>query len=140
VLALDAHLDTVDVGNRANWDFDPFSGETRDGWVLGRGTADQEGGAAAMVTAGRILKEVGLPDDLTLLCTGTVMEEDCDGLCWNTSSRKIHLSWQHAEPTACIYRHRAVAECASLWALGAAWPRARQNAIYGARLFGDQAE
>jgi putative selenium metabolism hydrolase len=43
---------------------------------------DQEGGAAAFVTAGRILKELGIEGDLSLYCTGTVMEEDCDGLCW----------------------------------------------------------
>lgn len=82
LLAIDAHMDTVDVGNRANWSFDPFCGEVRDGWLLGRGAVDQKGGAAAFVTAGRIVKELGLGDRLTLLCTGTVMEEDCDGLCW----------------------------------------------------------
>jgi len=82
VLAIDAHMDTVDVGERANWSFDPFGGEIRDGFVHGRGTVDQEGGAAAFVTAGRMLKELGLKDEITLLVTGTVMEEDCDGLCW----------------------------------------------------------
>ncbi len=82
LLALDAHIDTVDVGSRENWDFDPYCGKIRDGFVLGRGSVDQKGGAAAMVTAGKILKELGLPDDLTLLAIGSVMEEDCDGLCW----------------------------------------------------------
>jgi len=82
VLAVDAHMDTVDVGNRDNWTFDPFSGEVKDGFVWGRGSTDQEGGAAAFVTAGRIVRELGLGDRLTLVCTGTVMEEDCDGLCW----------------------------------------------------------
>ena len=82
VLAIDAHLDTVDVGERANWSFDPFGGEIRDGFVHGRGSVDQEGGAAAFVTAGRIVRELGLGDQLTLVVTGTVMEEDCDGLCW----------------------------------------------------------
>ncbi len=82
VLAIDAHMDTVDVGNRANWTFDPFIGDVVDGCVRGRGSVDQEGGAAAFVTAGLILKELGLGASLTLLCTGTVMEEDCDGLCW----------------------------------------------------------
>jgi putative selenium metabolism hydrolase len=82
VLALDAHLDTVDVGERANWSFDPFGGEIRDGWVHGRGSVDQEGGAAAAVTAGRIVRELGLGEEVSLVVTGTVMEEDCDGLCW----------------------------------------------------------
>jgi putative selenium metabolism hydrolase len=82
VLAIDAHMDTVDAGNRANWTCDPFGGEIRDGFVHGRGSVDQEGGAAAFVTAVRIVRELGGLDGLTLLCTGTVMEEDCDGLCW----------------------------------------------------------
>ncbi len=82
ILAIDAHMDTVDVGNRDNWEFDPFSGEIRDGHVLGRGSADQEGGAASFITAARILKKVGFDSDLRIYFVGSVMEEDCDGLCW----------------------------------------------------------
>jgi putative selenium metabolism hydrolase len=82
ILAFDGHIDTVDVGNLANWSFDPYGGEVREGFVHGRGAADQKGGVAAMVTAGRILKEVGLDRGLTLYFVGSVMEEDCDGLCW----------------------------------------------------------
>ena len=82
LIAVDAHIDTVDAGNLANWHDDPFSGRIADGFVHGRGSVDQKGGAAAMVTAGRILKELGLKNELTVLFTGTVMEEDCDGLCW----------------------------------------------------------
>jgi len=82
ILAIDAHMDTVGVGNLDNWEFDPHVGDEVDGQVRGRGSVDQEGGAAAFVTAGRILKELDLGDELTVYCTGTVMEEDCDGLCW----------------------------------------------------------
>jgi putative selenium metabolism hydrolase len=82
VLVFDGHIDTVDTGNLENWSKDPFSGEITDGFVHGRGTVDQKGGVAAFVTAGRILKEVGVPENVTVLFTGTVMEEDCDGLCW----------------------------------------------------------
>jgi putative selenium metabolism hydrolase len=82
ILAIDAHMDTVDVGNPENWEFDPFSGEIKDGYVLGRGSVDQEGGAASFVTAARILKELGFERDLTVYFVGSVMEEDCDGLCW----------------------------------------------------------
>lgn len=82
ILAIDAHMDTVDLGNLDNWDFDPLGGEIKDGFVHGRGSVDQEGGAAAFVTAGRILKDLGFDKDLTIYFTGTVMEEDCDGLCW----------------------------------------------------------
>jgi len=82
ILAIDAHMDTVDVGNPDNWEFAPFSGEIKDGHVLGRGSVDQEGGAASFVTAARILKELGFDRDLTVYFVGSVMEEDCDGLCW----------------------------------------------------------
>ena len=82
VIAFDAHIDTVEAGERKNWDFDPFQPEIRDGKVWGRGTVDQEGGMASMVAAARIIRELGLNDRFTILFTGTVMEEDCDGLCW----------------------------------------------------------
>ena len=82
VLAIDGHMDTVDLGNMDNWDFDPLGGEIKDGYVHGRGTVDQEGGPAAFVTTGRILKELGFDKDLTIYFVGSVMEEDCDGLCW----------------------------------------------------------
>lgn len=137
-LAIDAHVDTVDVGNPDNWDFDPFSGEVRDGFVLGRGTVDQEGGAAAFVTAGRILRELGFGEDLTLLCTGTVMEEDCDGLCWKYLIEVGGLRPDlviSTEPTALrVYRgHRGRMEIAvsfrGLSAHGSA-PDRGVNAIY----------
>ncbi len=82
ILALDGHMDTVDMGNMNNWDFDPLGGEIKDGYVHGRGTVDQEGGPAAFVTSGKILKELGLAKNLTIYFVGSVMEEDCDGLCW----------------------------------------------------------
>lgn len=82
VLAIDGHIDTVDVGNIENWNFNPFSGEINDGFVHGRGSVDQEGGVASMVTAIKILKEIGLKNDMTVYFVGSVIEEDCDGLCW----------------------------------------------------------
>ena len=82
VLAIDGHMDTVDIGNIDQWDFDPLSGEIKNGFVHGRGTVDQKGGPASFVTSGRILKELGFNNDLTIFFVGSVMEEDCDGLCW----------------------------------------------------------
>jgi putative selenium metabolism hydrolase len=82
IIAIDGHIDTVDLGNLQNWGFDPLGGEIKDGFVHGRGSVDQKGGPVAAITAGKILKEIGFPEDVTLLVTGTVMEEDCDGLCW----------------------------------------------------------
>ena len=82
VIAIDGHMDTVDMGNMENWDFDPLSGEIKDGFVHGRGSVDQEGGPASFVTSGKILKELGFERDMTIYFVGSVMEEDCDGLCW----------------------------------------------------------
>ncbi|MCG6959145.1 YgeY family selenium metabolism-linked hydrolase [bacterium BMS3Abin03] len=82
IIALDGHIDTVDMGNLDDWEFDPLGGEIQFGYVQGRGASDQTGGPAAFITAGRILKEIGLDNDVTIYFTATVMEEDCDGLCW----------------------------------------------------------
>ncbi len=82
ILAFDGHMDTVDLGRLDNWDFDPLGGHIRDGFVEGRGSVDQKGGVASFVTAARILKELHFDRDLTVYFVGSVIEEDCDGLCW----------------------------------------------------------
>jgi len=82
VIALDAHVDTVDVGNPANWAVDPFRGDLRDGIVYGRGACDMKGALASIVYGGKLVKELGLAQEVTLFVVGSVQEEDCDGLCW----------------------------------------------------------
>jgi len=52
-IVFDAHIDTVDVGNRDLWKFDPYKSHIKDGRVWGRGVADQKGGMASMVYAGK---------------------------------------------------------------------------------------
>ncbi len=138
ILAIDGHMDTVDVGNPDNWNFDPFSGEIKDGFVHGRGTVDQEGGPAAFVTTGRILKELGFDRDLTIYFVGSVMEEDCDGLCWKYIIEEDKIKPDFAistEPTNLnIYRgHRGRMEIhvhfKGLSSHGSA-PERGKNAIY----------
>jgi putative selenium metabolism hydrolase len=75
---------TVDpMGNLiGRMDRDPFSGDIEDGVLYGRGTSDMKGGVASSVYAGGLIKQRGIPDDVTLYVTATVQEEDCDGLCW----------------------------------------------------------
>ena len=82
LIAMDAHIDTVGIGNPANWEFDPYKGYEDDEVIGGRGASDQEGGMAAMVYAAKIIRDLSLEGDYTLLMVGTVQEEDCDGLCW----------------------------------------------------------
>ncbi len=92
VIALDGHVDTVGVGDRSTWSRDPYQGELKDGIVFGRGAGDQEGGVAAAVYGARILRDLGLDEDYQVWVTATVMEEDCDGLCWQYILREGVLS------------------------------------------------
>jgi putative selenium metabolism hydrolase len=104
LIAMDAHIDTVGVGNLSNWNYDPYEGYEDDDIIIGRGATDQEGGMASMVYAGKIIKDLGLEDDYTLLVTGTVQEEDCDGLCWQyiIEESKIRPDFVvSTEPTSC---------------------------------------
>ncbi|MDY0217756.1 MAG: YgeY family selenium metabolism-linked hydrolase [Candidatus Cloacimonas acidaminovorans] len=82
VIAFDAHIDTVYPGDLSLWDFDPFAAHIKDGKIWGRGTVDQKSGMASMLTSARIMKDLDLGKEFSIYFTGTVMEEDCDGLCW----------------------------------------------------------
>ncbi len=104
ILAIDAHIDTVETGDLSQWVKDPFSGDIEDGKVFGRGSTDQKGGAASMITAGKILKDMGYDGDWTVWFTFTVMEEDCDGMCWKYLIEEEGLKPDFilsTEPTSC---------------------------------------
>ncbi len=111
IIAMDGHVDTVGIGEIKNWTFDPYEGYEDEETIGGRGTSDQEGGMASMVYAGKIIKDLKLEDDYTLLITASVQEEDCDGLCWQyiiEEDKVIPEFVVITEPTSCrIYRgHR----------------------------------
>ena len=83
IIAFDAHIDTVGIGEMSNWTFDPYEGYETEEEIGGRGASDQLGGIVSSVYGAKIMKDFGLiPEDVTVLVTGTVQEEDCDGLCW----------------------------------------------------------
>ncbi|SKA97699.1 putative selenium metabolism hydrolase [Caloramator quimbayensis] len=108
IIAMDAHIDTVGIGDISLWNYNPYEGYEDEEIIVGRGASDQEGGMAAMVYAGKIIKDLDLLDDYTLIVTGTVQEEDCDGLCWQyiINEDKIRPEFVvSTEPTSCnIYR------------------------------------
>lgn len=108
LIAMDAHIDTVGVGSIDNWDYDPYEGYEDDTIILGRGASDQEGGMASMVYGAKIMKELDLLDGMTVLITGTVQEEDCDGLCWQYLVQEENIRPEYViitEPTSLnIYR------------------------------------
>ena len=92
LIAIDAHIDTVGLGDPAEWPHDPYKGKVEKGVVYGRGAGDQKGAVPAMVYAGRIIKDLRLTDpDWSLLLAFTVSEEDCDGLNWQYIIREEGL-------------------------------------------------
>lgn len=104
LIAIDAHIDTVGIGDRSQWQYDPYEGYEDEEIIVGRGASDQKGGMAAMVYAGKIIKDLNLEGDYTLLVAGTVQEEDCDGLCWQHIIKESHIRPEFVvstEPTSC---------------------------------------
>ena len=57
-LATICHVDVVPEGN--GWTQDPFQMEIRDGWMIGRGVADDKGPMVATLYALKFLKEEGV--------------------------------------------------------------------------------
>ena len=83
IIAIDSHVDTVGIGNRDNWDADPYKGYETDEIIYGRGSSDQEGGLASAVYGAKIMKDLNLiPEGYKIMIVGSVQEEDCDGMCW----------------------------------------------------------
>jgi putative selenium metabolism hydrolase len=104
LIAIDAHVDTVGTGDPSRWECDPYQGYEDEAIIIGRGASDQKGGMAAMVYAAKIIKDLQLEADYTLLITGTIQEEDCDGLCWQYMINEGRIRPEFVvstEPTAC---------------------------------------
>ena len=85
IIAIDSHIDTVGIGNRKNWKEDPYKGYETDEIIYGRGGSDQEGGMASAAYGGRIMKDLNLiPEGYKIMVVGSVQEEDCDGMPWQS--------------------------------------------------------
>lgn len=112
IIAIDGHIDTVGIGNRDNWKFDPYKGFEDDQLIGGRGSSDQEGGVASAVYAAKMMKDMDLiPQGYKIMVVGSVQEEDCDGMCWQYIYNKDNIKPEFVistEPTdGGIYRgHR----------------------------------
>ena len=92
IIAIDSHVDTVGIGNRDNWEKDPYEGYETEDIIDGRGASDQEGGLASAVYAARIMKDMDLiPKGYKLMIVGSVQEEDCDGMCWQYIINKDNI-------------------------------------------------
>lgn len=138
VIAMDAHIDTVEVGNPKLWRVEPFAGVLKNNVIYGRGASDQKAGMASMVYGAKVMKDLGLLGDFTLYVTGTVMEEDCDGLCWQYIVKEDKIKPDYVvitEPTNLnIYRgHRGRTEIqirTTGMSCHASAPERGSNAVY----------
>ncbi len=79
-IMLDAHIDTVGIGDRAAWKIDPFAAVLKNDTIYGRGATDQKLSMVSMVYAGKLIKQLKLQNDFTFIVVGSCQEEDCDGL------------------------------------------------------------
>ncbi len=70
-----SHIDTVEIGDVNNWDFEPIAGIIKDGKILGRGACDDKYGIATALFIIKLLKEHGFVPKANLLFAGYCDEE-----------------------------------------------------------------
>lgn len=74
-IVLNTHLDHVDPGEPGLWSVPPYSGEVRDGRLLGRGACDIKGPMAVQVYSMAALLRAGARPRRDVVFTGVVQEE-----------------------------------------------------------------
>ena len=78
-LLFNGHVDTIPWTPVSDWQFDPLSGELKDGRILGRGSSDMKGGLAAMTMALKTLLDIGMAPRGSVILE-YVMDEEVSGL------------------------------------------------------------
>ncbi len=74
-LLLMGHADTVKIGDLANWDSDPLSGEIKDGKIFGRGACDDKYALATALFLIKLLKAEGFTPKRNLIFSAYSDEE-----------------------------------------------------------------
>ncbi len=82
VIVYDSHIDTVGIGDPAEWEWDPFIGKVEDGRLYARGACDEKGSTPGMVYGLAMARDLGWLDGYTVYYFGN-MEEWCDGIAPN---------------------------------------------------------
>ncbi|MBZ0319205.1 MAG: YgeY family selenium metabolism-linked hydrolase [Anaerolineae bacterium] len=77
-LLYDSHIDTVSIGDPAEWKWDPFEGKVEDGILYARGACDEKGSTPGMIYGLAIAHKLGLLKGFTAYYFGN-MEEWNDG-------------------------------------------------------------
>ena len=79
VLLYDSHIDTVGIGDPAEWEWDPFIGKVENGRFYARGACDEKGSTPGMIYGLALAARLGLLEGYTAYYFGN-MEEWCDGI------------------------------------------------------------
>jgi acetylornithine deacetylase/succinyl-diaminopimelate desuccinylase-like protein len=91
-----AHLDVVDA-LRADWSLEPFALTEKDGWLYGRGTADDKGPATTLVASAlALVRSKAVPDrDIILALTSGEENADEPGAAWLVRTHKdlVNADW-----------------------------------------------
>lgn len=74
-LMLMGHSDTVEIGDRQMWSFEPLLGEVRDGKIWGRGACDDKYALATALFLIKLLKEQGFTPKKNLVFSAYCDEE-----------------------------------------------------------------
>lgn len=81
-IVFDSHIDTVGIGDRSQWGWDPFEGKVEDGMLYARGACDEKGSTPGMIHGMALARDLGLLDGWTAWYFGNI-EEWCDGIAPN---------------------------------------------------------
>ncbi len=115
-IVFNAHVDTVGVGERANWKTDPFKAAVKDGLVFGLGAGNCKGSMAAQLWLAEEIARRGGPANGEVVFTFVADEENLgpDGMRFLREAR-------HVKPDALILGAQTenqliVAERGVLWA------------------------
>ncbi len=92
ILLFDSHLDTVGIGDEAQWEWDPFQGKVEGGMLYARGALDEKGSTPGMIYGMALARDLGLLEGFTLYYLGNI-EEACDGV----ACQAFH-EWQKVSP------------------------------------------
>lgn len=116
-LLLNGHCDVVPVGDLSGWDFPPFSGEIKDGVMLGRGTSDMKAGLGGLIFAMKTIKDNNLKIKGKIVLH-VVPDEETGG---DNGTKWLYKNGYFKNGDACIiaeptsYNNCEVGQKGSLW-------------------------
>lgn len=74
-ILFNGHLDTVPIGDRSLWKFDPYSAAISEGWMYGRGVADDKGAVGCVIAACEAVRRLGLTPRANIMVHAVCDEE-----------------------------------------------------------------